>query len=80
MGLIMAFKASGDAVDAVTRQTFLQQAIAIAMHTTAMGLMVAIPTLFVHSFIQTRINSIISDIDQYSVKLQNLLVSRGRGG
>lgn len=73
LGLIMAFRASGDAVDAVTRQTFLQKSIAIAMHTTALGIFVAIPTLFVHAVLQSKINSIISDIDQYSVKLINLL-------
>jgi biopolymer transport protein ExbB/TolQ len=73
LGLIMAFKASGDAVDAVARQNFLQKAIAIAMHTTALGIFVAIPTLFVHSVLQSKINQIISDIDQYSVKLINLL-------
>lgn len=73
LGLIMAFRASGDAVDAVTRQTFLQKSIAIAMHTTALGIFVAIPTLFVHAVLQSKINAIISDIDQYSVKLINLL-------
>ncbi len=73
IGLIMAFQYSDDTVDAVTRQRFLQQSIAIAMNTTALGLMVAIPSLFVHLFLQSRTNSIISDIDQYSVKLINLL-------
>ena len=43
------------------------------MHTTALGIFVAIPTLFVHSVLQSKINQIISDIDQYSVKLINLL-------
>jgi biopolymer transport protein ExbB/TolQ len=83
LGLIMAFRASGDAVDAVTRQTFLQKSIAIAMHTTALGIFVAIPTLFVHAVLQSKINGIISDIDQYSVKLINLLSAaqkQGRGG
>ena len=51
LGLIMAFRGSGD-VDAVTRQTFLQKSIAIAMHTTALGSFVAIPTLFVHAVLQ----------------------------
>ena len=73
LGLIMAFKSSGEVVDAVTRQNFLQKSIAVAMHTTALGIFVAIPTLFVHAVLQSRINSIISDIDQYSVKLINLL-------
>lgn len=73
LGLITAFRAGSQAMDAVTRQQFLQQAIAVAMHTTALGLMVAIPTLFIYSIIQSRVNSIIADIDQYSVKLINLL-------
>lgn len=73
LGLIMAFKGGSEAVDAVQRQQFLQKAIAIAMHTTALGIFVAIPTLFVSAFLQSKINSIVSDIDQYSVKLINLL-------
>ncbi len=80
VGLIMAFRASGDAVDAVTRQTFLQKSIAIAMHTTALGILVAIPTLFVHAVLQSKINAMISDIDQYSVKLINLLSAAQKSG
>lgn len=73
VGLIMGFKGGSQAVDAVQRQQFLQNAIAVAMHTTALGIMVAIPTIFVSAVLQSKINSIISDIDQYSVKLINLL-------
>jgi biopolymer transport protein ExbB/TolQ len=80
VGLIMAFRSSGDAVDAVQRQAFLQKSIAIAMHTTALGIFVAIPTLFVHSVLQSKINTIISDIDQYSVKLINLLSASQKVG
>ncbi len=79
LGLIMAFRGSGD-VDAVTRQTFLQKSIAIAMHTTALGIMVAIPTLFIHAVLQSKINGMISDIDQYSVKLINLLTASQKSG
>ncbi|NBV50418.1 MotA/TolQ/ExbB proton channel family protein, partial [bacterium] len=68
VGLIMAFK-GGDAVDAVQRQAFLQKAIALAMNSTALGIMVAMPALFVNALLQSRINGIIADIDQYSVKL-----------
>jgi len=80
LGLILAFRGAGEAVDAVQRQAFLQKSIAIAMHTTALGIFVAIPTLFVHSVLQSRINSIISDIDQYSVKLVNLLSASQKMG
>lgn len=79
LGLIMAFK-GGEAVDAAARQTFLQKAIAIAMHTTALGIFVAIPTLFLHAVLQSKINAIISDIDQYSVKLVNLLSASQKMG
>ncbi|MFM8268611.1 MAG: MotA/TolQ/ExbB proton channel family protein [Pseudomonadota bacterium] len=79
VGLIMAFK-GGDAVDAVQRQAFLQKAIALAMNSTALGIMVAMPALFVNAFLQSRINGIISDIDQYSVKLINLLSASKKGG
>lgn len=79
-GLILAFRGAGEAVDAVQRQAFLQKAIAMAMHTTALGIFVAIPTLFVHAVLQSKINSIISDIDQYSVKLINLLSASQKMG
>jgi len=80
VGLIMAFRGAGEAVDAVQRQAFLQKSIAIAMHTTALGVFVAIPTLFIHAILQSKINSIISDIDQYSVKLINLLSAAQKTG
>lgn len=73
VGLITAFRATGDALDAASRQAFLQKSIAVAMHTTALGLLVALPALFIHTILQSKINSIISDIDHYSVKLINLL-------
>ena len=78
--LIRAALESGDAVDAASRQQFLQKSIAIAMHTTALGIFVAIPTLFTHAVLQSKINSIISDIDQYSVKLINLLSASQKTG
>lgn len=80
VGLIMAFQATGEALDAASRQQFLQRSIALAMHSTALGLLVAIPTLFAHAFLQSKINYIISDIDQYSVKLINLLSASQKSG
>ena len=80
LGLVLAFRSSGDQVDAVTRQSYLQKAIALAMHTTVLGLLVAIPALLVHTILSSKINSIISDIDQYSVKLINLLSAAQKAG
>lgn len=79
-GLVVAFKSGDSGVDAVQRQQYLQSAISVAMHTTLFGLCVAVPTLFVHTIVQSKINSIISDIDQYSVKLVNLLSAAHKVG
>jgi biopolymer transport protein ExbB/TolQ len=77
-GLIQAFAAVANAPPDQKTQ-FLTQAISIAMNTTAFGLMVAIPTLIGYVFLNNVTKKIIDEIDQYSVKLQNLLVSRGKG-
>ncbi len=80
IGLITAFNATGEALDAVSRQQFLQKSIAVAMHTTALGLLVALPALFIHTVLQSKINAIIADIDHYSVKLINLLSAAHKQG
>lgn len=78
MGLIDAFEAVANAPPD-KKTSMLTQAIAIAMNTTAFGLIVAIPTLSIYIFLNNVSKKIIDEIDQYSVKLQNLLVSRGKG-
>ena len=49
------------------------------MYTTAFGLVVAIPTMITHSIIANRTVKLIDEIDQFSVKLINLLAARQRG-
>jgi biopolymer transport protein ExbB len=78
MGLIDAFDAVAKAPPD-QKTTMLTAAIAIAMNTTAFGLIVAIPTIAAYVFLNNTVKKIIDEIDQYSVKLQNLLVSRGKG-
>jgi biopolymer transport protein ExbB/TolQ len=78
MGLIEAFDAVAKAPPD-QKTTMLTAAIAIAMNTTAFGLIVAIPTIAAYVFLNNTVKKIIDEIDQYSVKLQNLLVSRGKG-
>jgi biopolymer transport protein ExbB len=78
MGLIDAFEAVASAPPD-QKAAMLTGAIAIAMNTTAFGLIVAIPTLAGYIFLNNTVKKIIDEIDQYSVKLQNLLVSRGKG-
>jgi biopolymer transport protein ExbB/TolQ len=79
IGLIDAFKALETATPD-KRQEMLAKGIALAMNTTAFGLIVAIPTLFAHLLLSSMQKKIVEEIDQYSVKLENLLVSRAKGG
>jgi len=77
IGLIQAFAAVANAAPD-QKATMLTNSIAIAMNTTAFGLMVAIPTMGIHAMLAAFTKKIIDDIDQYSVKLENLLISRGK--
>ncbi len=77
-GLIDAFEAVATAPPDMKSQ-MLTQAISIAMNTTAFGLIVAIPLLACYIFLNGTTKKILDEIDQYSVKLINLLVARGKG-
>ncbi len=79
MGLIEAFRALENA-EPENRQRLLAEGISLAMNTTAFGLIVAIPTLLAHLILSGMTKKILDEIDQYSVKLENLLVTRGKGG
>ena len=77
-GLVQAFKAVA-AASPETKQTMLAAGISVAMYTTAFGLVVAIPIMICHSVIENRTKKLVDEIDQYSVKLINLLAARNRG-
>lgn len=79
IGLIEAFEALEKATPE-NRQRLLAKGIALAMNTTAFGLIVAIPTLVAHLILSGTTKKILDEIDMYSVKLENLLISRGKGG
>ncbi len=79
IGMIEAFAAVANAAPD-QKQEMLANAIAIAMNTTAFGLMVAIPTMFISLILNTLVKKIMDEIDQYSIKLVNMLVLRGQGG
>jgi len=78
IGLIEAFEAVATAPPDMKTQ-MLTASISIAMNTTGFGLVVAIPLMASHIFLSNTTKKIMDEIDQYSVKLQNLLVSRGKG-
>jgi biopolymer transport protein ExbB/TolQ len=77
-GLIQAFDAV-DSTNAETKSTMLAKGIAVAMFTTMMGLLVAIPVLILASVIQNKTTKILDEVDLYSVKTLNLLGARRRG-
>lgn len=79
VGLIEAFEALEKATPE-TRQKLLARGIALAMNTTAFGLVVAIPTLIFHMILSSMTKKILDEIDMHSVKLENLLISRGKSG
>ena len=71
-GLIMAFEAVGSA-DPSQKAAILSAGISKAMNTTAFGLISAILIMVFHSFLTSKSEKIISDVDQYSVKLLDIL-------
>jgi biopolymer transport protein ExbB len=79
MGLIGAFRAVAKA-DPAQKSQILTEFIAEAMNCTAFGLMVGIPGLFAHMYLAGSIKKITDELDMYSVKLENLLITRGKGG
>lgn len=75
IGLIVAFKAISFA-DPSQKQTVLAQGISTAMTATAAGLVVAIPVMFVYSFLFTRQAKLFAEIDQNASKVIELLNDR----
>lgn len=74
-GLIMAFDAVSSA-DPATKQMVLAQGISVAMYTTYMGLIVAIPTMLAYSFLHTKQTRILEEVSEHSGKVVDLLISR----
>lgn len=70
-GLILSFEALASA--GAGSSTALAQGISTAMLTTLMGLIVAVPAMLAFSFINNKVNQIMAEIDEHSVKLINLI-------
>lgn len=77
IGLIEAFTAVAGA-DPAQKADLLSASISVAMNTTAFGLMVAIPLLFVHAVLQTKTTEIIDSLEMVSVKFLNTVDERRR--
>jgi len=76
-GLQEAFGALATA-DPSQKAVVLAKGIAIAMNTTALGLIVAIPCMVLFSILGAKANNIIEEIDESSVRLLNFLYAQRR--
>ena len=77
MGLIQAFTAVANANPA-EKADLLGAAIAVAMNTTAFGLLVAIPLLVVHAILTTKVAQIVAGLEMASVKTLNAIQSTAK--
>jgi biopolymer transport protein ExbB len=71
-GLTTAFSSVG-AADPSQRSAFLAAGISEALNTTAFGLIIAVPTLLLHGYLASRIEGIVAEVDQLTVRLSRLL-------
>jgi biopolymer transport protein ExbB len=76
-GLQESFSALS-AADPAQKATVLAHGIAMAMNTTAFGLIVAVPCMVLFSIIGAKANTIIEEIDESSVRLLNFLFALRR--
>jgi biopolymer transport protein ExbB/TolQ len=76
-GLIMAFESVGSA-SAAEKQTVLAKGIAVAMNTTAFGLIVAIPTTIAHALLSARQTVLMDSIEDSAMTLFSHLSSKNR--
>ncbi len=67
-GLIVSFQAVAHA-DASQKAALLSGGIAMAMNTTAFGLIVAIPCMMAFSFLHEKTNDLIDDINENTAKI-----------
>ncbi len=72
VGLIDAFTAVTNA-NPTEKAALLSASIAVGMNTTAFGLLVAIPLLLIHSFLQAKTVEIVDSLEMASVKVLNII-------
>ena len=77
IGLIDAFTSISEANPA-DKADLLSSSISVAMNTTAFGLMVGIPLLLLHSWLQTKTTEIVDSLEMASVKVLNSITSTMR--
>jgi biopolymer transport protein ExbB len=72
IGLIKAFTAVSQ-VNAAEKAEMLSASISIAMNNTAFALMVAIPFLLIHAFLQARTSEIVDSLEAAKISFLNIV-------
>ncbi len=73
IGLIQSFQAVA-AADSSQKAALLSAGISVAMNTTAFGLIVAIPCMVFHAYIQSKTNTIIDEINENVARIYQKIV------
>ncbi|MBL6749250.1 MAG: MotA/TolQ/ExbB proton channel family protein [Nevskia sp.] len=76
IGLIHGFSALSG-VSPAEKQDQLSQAVSIAMNCTAFGLMVAVPFMLIHAWLQSMTDELVDSLEMASVKFLNSLGLNG---
>ena len=74
-GLIQSFSAVASA-DPAQKAELLTMGISKAMNTTFLGLLCAISIMMIHAFLTSKAEKIVSEVDEFSVKLMDLIGTR----
>lgn len=74
IGLIQSFQAVADA-DSSQKAALLSAGISVAMNTTAFGLIVAIPCMVFHSYIQSKTNAIIDEVNESIARIYHKIIA-----
>jgi biopolymer transport protein ExbB len=78
-GLIESFSAVA-AADPAQKAELLATGISKAMNTTFLGLLAAITIMMLHTFLQSKSDKIVNEIDEFSVKLMDMLGTKREKG
>ncbi len=77
IGMINAFNDIAIA-DAMGKATQLASGIALALLTTAAGLIIAIPSLILYMYLSGKVDSLVMEMDRYAQSLVNLISSEAQ--
>ena len=77
IGLIQSFQAVA-AADSSQKAALLSAGISVAMNTTAFGLVVAIPCMVFHSYLQSKTNTLVDEINENVSRIYQKIIKPKR--